>query len=370
VSERQRSAGVVGLLLLSGALAVACSDGKRPGSAVGMAGSSSAGRASLPRGGAAPEAGGADGGGSDAIAAGQGGAGAAGDTVVGGQAGAGDPGSLPLGGAGPDPLPPVGDPPVCSHGRAFAAGTRLALSGAGDDVLQAITPDELTIAWKNGAHFYVADFDVDGAVFSAPHEVTAGAQYRAVTLSRDGLQLFGVTQQLAVVEQTRGPLEAFDDPSPGDGAFAGFNATRSSIPLADQELADLVAGPDDTSLFFSHFTTGYTGSRPTLFETHLADGAWSFSNPDLGKLLYANDELRRIPTGISSDKLTLFYLDEVNGDFRAAWRVNTQVPFDYSEVLELATGVRAAAPTASCQRIYYSAPGTNGLDLFVTDAAP
>jgi hypothetical protein len=364
-----RGAGVVGLLLLGSACAVACSDGKRPGSAIGAAGSSSSGSANLPRGGAEPAAG-ADAGGSDAMAAGQGGSGTAGDADVGGQASAGDAGSLPVGGAAPDPIPPVGDPPVCAHGQAFAAGTRLALSGAGDDVLQALSPSGLTLAWKNGEHFYVADFDPESEVFMPAHEVAGGAQYRAITLSRDGLQLFGVTQELAIVEQTRGPLEAFDDPAPGDGAFAGFNTTRSSIPLADQELADLVAGPDDASLFFSHFTTGYTGSRPTLFETHLADGAWPFSSPDLGKLLYANDEQRRIPTGISSDRLTLFYLDEVNGDFRAAWRVNTQVPFDYSEVLELATGVKAAAPTASCQRIYYSAPGTNGLDLFFADAAP
>jgi hypothetical protein len=87
-------------------------------------------------------------------------------------------------------------------------------------------------------------------------------------------------------------------------------------------------------------------------------------------LLYAAEQKRRIPTGISYDSLTLFYRDEVQGDFRAAWRVNTQVAFDYSEVVDLANGVVAAAPGASCQRIYYSAPGASGLDLFVAEATP
>lgn len=362
-----RRSGLAALLLTGGALLVACSDGKRPASAIGTAGSSSAGGASLPRGGAEAAAG-ANAGGDDAVVGGQGGSGAVAEPGAGGQAGAGDPGELPVGGAGPDPLPPVGDAPICAHGLAFSAGTQLALSSAGDDLLQAVTPSALTIAWKNGEHFYVSDFDVQGGVFLAPHEVAGSSRYRAITLSPDGLRLFGVTHELAVVEQTRAPLEAFADAEPGAGAFADFNTTRSSIPLASQELSDLVAGPDGASLFFSHFSSSSTGSRPTLFEARLAEGKWSFANPNLGKLLYAEDELRRVPTGVSSDRLTLFYLDEIEGDFRAAWRVNTQEPFDYAEVLELGAGVEAAAPTASCQRIYYSAPGSNGLDLFVADA--
>jgi hypothetical protein len=364
--------GIVAVLLLGSGVVAACSDAKRPSSAPAEAdGGSSAGTKTAPRGGSQQTAGG-DSAGGEAASAGQGGSSNAGENGVGdgGTIGAGTAGSSALGGAGPDPIPPVGDPPICVHGRVFAAGTRLPQSAAGDDVLQAITPDDLTIAWKNGAHFFVADWDGENGGFLAPHEVAGSEQYSAVTLSPDGLQLIGIKQDLSVVEQTRGPLEAFDDPAPTAGEFADFNATRASIPLSNQVLADVLVAADDSSVFFSHFTTGYAGSRATVFEGSRSGGQWTFANPDLGKLLYAADDKRRIPTGISSDSLTLFYLDEVKGDLRAAWRINTQVPFDYSEVLALADGVQAAAPTASCRRIYYSAPGTAGLDLFFSDAPP
>lgn len=365
-------AHIIAAVVLGSVVVVACSDTQRPASAIGLAGSS--GSSSVPHGGAQQAAGTAALAG-EATAGGEGGTSGfsnAGDSGVaaGGTASGGAAGTSPVGGAGPDPLPPTGDPPLCVPGRAFAAGTRLPLSGAGDDLLQAITPDDLTIAWKNGDQFFVADWDGENGVFAAPQEVAGGAQYSAVTLSPDGLQLIGIKQDFTVVEQTRGALEAFDDATPEAGDFAEFNAARASIPLANQVLADVLVGWNDASLFFSHFTAGYSGSRATVFESFRSGGSWTFATPDLGERLYAQDEKRRIPTGVSADLLTLFYVDEVNGDFRAAWRVNTQVPFDYSEVLVLGTGVQAAAPTASCQRIYYSAPGTNGLDLFVSDATP
>jgi hypothetical protein len=366
-------AGLVAALLLGGVSSAACSDAKRPSAVVGTgAGGNGAGaRPGLVHGGSEAAAGN-NASGSDDEAGGEGGSsnagiGGGGEQGLGGTSTAG---SSSQGGAGPDPIPPVGDPPLCAHGRAFGAGTLLPLSGIGDDVLQAITPDELTIAWKNGDQFFVSDWDGEHGVFAPPVAVAGGAQYRSVTLSPDGLQLIGIKQDLTVVEQTRSALQPFDDAEPTAGDFQSFNETRASIPVANQQLSDPVVSSDDSSFFFSHYTTSYQGKHATLFESRRASGAWSFSAPDLGELLYAEAEKRRIPTGISYDSLTLFYRDEVRGDFRAAWRVNTQVAFDYAEVLDLGEGVVAAAPGASCRRIYYSAPGSNGLDLFVAETSP
>ena len=358
---------LVAALLLGGLPSAACSDAKRPSAVVGTGGSGAAGKSGLVHGGSGPAAG-ENAGGSDEATAGASSA----DGGSGGaeQGGAGTAGSEALGGAGPDPIPPVGDPPLCARGRVFGAGMPLPLSGIGDDVLQAITPDELTIAWKNGEHFFVSDWDGEHGVFAEPREVAGGAQYRSVALSPDGLQLIGIKLDVTVVEQTRNALQPFDDAEPSAGDFQSFNATLASIPVANQQLGDPVVGPDDSSFFFSHYTTSYMGKHATVFESRRSGGAWSFSAPDLGELLYAEDQKRRIPTGISYDSLTLFYRDEVQGDFRAAWRVNAQVPFDHSEVLELPDGTIAAAPGASCQRIYYSAPGANGLDLFMAEAVP
>jgi hypothetical protein len=366
--SRARFAAVV---LVGGLALLACSDAKRSPSVVGMGGSTDS-RPPLAHNGGEQAAAGDSAGGADATNAGQGGSGHAGEGPVAtaGEGGSATAGSTALGGAGPDPIPPVGDPPICAHGLKFASGTRLGMSAEGDDVLQSITPDELTIAWKNADHFYVADRDDVSDAFSTAVEVANGEQYVSVTLSSDGLQLIGVKQDLAVVEQTRTAGAAFDDDEPGPGEFFAFNATRATIPVANQVLADAVLGADDASFFFSHFTTSHTGDYATLFESRRVAGSWPFAAADLGARLYASDQKRRIPTGVSSDSLTLFYADEVAGDFRAAWRVNTQVPFDHSEVLDLGPGARAAAPGSSCSRIYYSALGSNGLDLFVAEASP
>ena len=277
---------------------------------------------------------------------------------------------MATGGAAPDPIPPVGDPPVCVHNRAFAPGVLLALSGAGDDLLQAVTPNELTIAWKNGTHFYVSDWDGDAEVFGAPLEVAGGAAYSSVALSPDGLVLVGIKSDLTVVEQTRGVGEAFDDANPDAGDFEEFNASLATVPLANQVLADAVVGADETSFFFSHFSSTYSGSYASVFESHRSGGVWGFASADLGKLLYGSDQKRCIPTGVSSDSLTLFYFDQIKDEVRAAWRVNPQVQFDYSEAFDLGTGATAAVPSGGCARIYYSAQGANDLDLFVSQVTP
>jgi hypothetical protein len=349
---------------------LACSGDKRPSSAPGGGADGSVAGNSSAHGGTKASAG-ADAGGAPGVEGGQGNA--AGDTGGAGPAGAdggGTAGSEAAGGAAPDPIPPEGDPPTCAHGLKFGAGVALAISATGDDLLQAITPDELTIAWKTGDQFYVADRDDVSLPFGTPLAVVGSAQYSAVALSPDGLQLVGIKQDLSIVEQTRGAGEAFSDAAPAAGDFQDFNTTRSSIPLSAQGLADPVVAADDASFFYSHFTSSDVGSHATVFESHRSGAAWSFSSADLGKLLYADGLKRRMPSGVSSDGLTLFYFDQVNDDFRAAWRVNLQVPFDYSEKLALGTGVRAAAPSSACARIYFSAQGAADLDLFVAEATP
>lgn len=285
----------------------------------------------------------------------------------GGREGSTTAGSGGLGGAGPDAILPIGDPPLCRHTAMNVTPALIALSGAGDDLFQAITPNELSLAWKRGSNYFVADRAKPEDAFGAAHQVTGSANYTAVSLSGDGLTLIAVTPSLSIVEMKRTPGGSFDDASPASGNFDQFNHTISSIPSASQVLRDAVVGAGETSFFFSHYLSTSTGGYATIHESHRSGGAWIFTSTDLGKVLYASDTMRRIPTGVSSDLLTLFYRDEVKGDFRVAWRVNPQVEFDYSEVLALGEGVRAAAPNLHCSRIYLSAQGVTDLDLFVTD---
>lgn len=300
----------------------------------------------------------------DAGIVGEGGANAA---AVGGSATAGSLGIPTLGGSGEDPTPPIGDPPVCAHGAKPSAGIKLALSSAGDDLLQAVTANELTIAWKHGSDYFVAERTNARDEFGAPLRVLGGSVYVAVALRVDGLQLFAVTNDLSIVEITRQPGEAFDAANATSGDFASFNATLSAIPVSGQVLSDAVASSDETSFFVSHYTSDANGKYASVLESRRVGAAWPFPGADLGKILYASGAKRRVPTGLATDRLTLFYRDDVNGDFRAAWRVNTTSKFDYSEILTLGDAVQAAAPNAACSKLYFSAQGTTDLDLFVSD---
>ena len=238
------------------------------------------------------------------------------------------------------------------------------MSGAGDDVLQAITPDELTIAWKNGADFFVADRALATDPFGTKALVTGSADYDAITLS-DADTLIAVRKDRTIVELVRDAGEPFGDPHAA--AFEEFNTTLLGVPGAGQVLTDAVISADRNSFFYSHFSAGQTGEYVTVQESHLSAGYWNFGGDNVGNILKAAGAKRRIPTGLSSDRLTLFYKDEVNGDFRAAWRVNPNVQFLHAEALSLGEGTVAAAPNQDCSKIYFSAPGTAGVDLFVTD---
>jgi hypothetical protein len=360
------------LLTLLGAalLPTACSDDDRPSRPGGDAGSgaSTSGGKSGSSGDAGAEAeGGADSddtGGADSGDAGRGGsAGNGGSSGSGGSLGqAGDPG---------EPIPPVGDPPVCLTDATWTEHSLLAISGPGDDLLQSVTHNGTTIAFKNGDTFYVADLDLDyvlqpgdhGLPFDAPKAVVGSADYTSVALGPDGLTLIALRKDLTVVELERNVGEAFDGASANAADFADLNATISTIPAANQVLTDAVLSADGESLFFSHYGSG---SDSTVHEGQRSAGLWQYGNSDLGDVLLADEGARRVPTGISGDLLTPFYRDEVEGDFRAAWRINPTVPFNTSQVMSFAEGTVAAAPNGACTKVHYSAPGDNDLDLFVT----
>ena len=346
-------------------LSLSCSDNHAPG----VVGSSAGGNVGttgghIGHGGSKNNDAGHASGGSPEAGAGD--SGSAGEVGASGAETAGSAGTSATSGNGGGPNPPVGDPPICSHHAKHGAGSKIQLSGSGNDLLQAVTPDELTLAWKNGNNFFVADRPSFGDAFGASKQVTGASQFTAVSLSADGLTLIAVTKTLSVVELVRSPGGAFNAASADAGDFAEFDTTLSMIPSSNQELNDAVLSSDETSFFFSHYF-GNTGSYATINESHRSGGAWTFASVPLGDVLNASDAKRRVPTGVSSDLLTLFYRDEVRGDFRAAWRVNRQVAFDYSEVVDLSQGVQAVVPSLSCLRLYYSGPGGNDLDLFVAN---
>ncbi len=360
---------LLSVLVVTAGVAGACADADRPSSPSGGSGTGGESGSSPVGGSGATHAGGAgDGasGGTGSAIGGEAGGGNLGGAAAGTGAGgeSGMDGEVAAGGTG-EIFPPVGPTPVCATGVLWGTGTRLALSGAGDQVLQAVTSDELSIAWKSADTFYVADRAQTGDPFGSPLPVASSDQYNAVTLSADGLRLVAVTKDLRVLEQARQPGMPFDEAQPGEGAFTKFNSAILGDPSPGKVLEDAVLSADGASFFYSYFLMDVSGAAPT--ESRLSDGSFNLAGLSLGAPLQGDaDGNRRIPTGLASDTLTLFYRDDVEGDFRAAWRVNRDVPFEASEVVSPAAGTVAAAPNADCSMLYFSAPGTEGIDLFVS----
>jgi hypothetical protein len=83
--------------------------------------------------------------------------------------------------------------------------------------------------------------------------------------------------------------------------------------------------------------------------------------------LLASDPKRRRPTGLSSDGLTLFYWDEIDGKEKAGFR-KTPMTFDltFSGFVDLADK-KDAQPTAKCNRLYFTNPPASPSDVKMAD---
>jgi len=259
--------------------------------------------------------------------------------------------------------PPVG--PVCSPTATWGAGTLLAISTASDDVLDAITPDALTIVWTEGtgagATVQIADRAANTDPFGTPQALPAG-QFTTdrVAISPDGLTL------VVVNANAQGYSELTRAARSSSSAFGA--ATTGSYSNLDQALpvgascGDPVLNADDTAFFYSLYGGSQTA---TIFRTArlLSTDAW----PEGAALasstgLAAMGALRQRPTGIASDEQTLFVWDEITGTERAAW-IDASTG-NYDMFVDL--GSRSMATTDStCSHLYYSARGASSIDLFV-----
>jgi hypothetical protein len=71
-------------------------------------------------------------------------------------------------------------------------------------------------------------------------------------------------------------------------------------------------------------------------------------------ILGRSDGNRLLPTGLSSDGLTLFYWDEEAEELSAIWRTNSVAFFYTSETLGDFAG---GTPNQACDRLYFSGSG-------------
>jgi hypothetical protein len=319
------------------------------GSTGGTAGEDAAGASGADDGGAgsggSPATGGSGGnGGASGAMSGQGGA------ASGGSAGVAIAGR----GQEPDPCPELGDDPpaaagVCTPGTRWGSGRAVAVMASPADPLIAITPDELTLLLlhvTSVGEAMIADRSDVGDDFGTPASVGIDG---VLGMSPDGLRVILLASDGTLQEASRAAAgEPFGSPEEGD--FSALNMAAAADGL---RLGAPVIAPDDRTLYY--LAAPPDGATYALHvSTRSGVGAWPVGTEVKACQLESFQGFNPVPTGVSSDGLTLFYWDSFYGRARAAFRETAGGPFVWFDDLgELA----AAQPNAACDRLYYSSDG-------------
>ena len=221
--------------------------------------------------------------------------------------------------------------------------------------------DELTAVWVlpsgGQANVHFADRADRSAAFGAGQKISAALgpfETDRAAVSDDGLSII-------LVRAGRKRLGAITRPSRG-GAFADDAKLVADLNGDLGGLEEAGVGDQDHAFHSPALATGaqillYVDLGPTTGHavyhaprdpmsgfkyTGMIDEAILHSAPGTGKL--------RLPTGLSSDQRTIFYVDEVTGTEKVAWRPSRFKEFG----APLDLGARTqASPNATCKRLYH-----------------
>jgi hypothetical protein len=263
----------------------------------------------------------------------------------------------------------TGPPPptaVCDPAATFLTGTDLNISTSDDDVLDSITPDELSIAWTQNSSgksiVFYADRTSTGSNFNSPQKF-ADNTYTAdrVALSPDGLRLIVVNDDTKGFSELTRTARTGGGSAFGAAALGNFGNIDADTPVGGS-VGDPVIDSSDTAFYYSVYGVG---AAKTIYRALrlLPTDVWGNGGAlNVAAGLQTSGSMRRRPSGISSDSQTLFFFDQVTSTERAAWLNEPTGQFDSFADL----GSRLwAAPATSCATLYYSASGGSSVDLFV-----
>ncbi len=252
-------------------------------------------------------------------------------------------------------------PPKCAKAYSDIPTTTVSYPHAATgDRLAAITWDELTMAWlttdAGGAvtiHYadragrddaFVTTWTVPSSLGPFPNE--------SVALSADGLTMIVASaDHKSLTQVTRAARGTQFDPASATGApfvhLVGDPVGATSFKL----VGDVVLSKDGQWLFYTDLAQ--TSGTTLQMAPRLADGTWDGPTPIIASRLAMVASYRRRPSGISSDKLTLFYLDETSNTSMVAFRVPGTTLFD--QFYAYAPTGTWAMPTDACDRVYLTA---------------
>jgi hypothetical protein len=250
-------------------------------------------------------------------------------------------------------------PPECSQTDPWAnLATVASVPSAGFARFGGISADERTVAWTDSTGaIFVADRATGTASFAAATSVFTGGQALAndrVAVDPTGTELIAtVADQSSFTSFLRGGQGQAWQPGNAD-PFATLAAT---IAESGGAFSEPVLSADGLSLFYL-LVIGT--NLPVLYESSWDSGTktWELGTPLSGPdfVIGSASQLRR-PTGAASDRLTLFFFDEVAGNERAAWRETPASAFDFFVDLPNAP---EAAPDEDCVTLYFQASSGAG----------
>lgn len=216
-----------------------------------------------------------------------------------------------------------------------------------------ITPDETTIAWVDGNKLMWSDRKTGGDPWGTVGKNTIpNLASTAVALSGDGLRAIIVIDNgknfAEVVRATK--ADGFTG-SPDTTMFQSIGFALAEAP-PEAKLDDPVLAKDDNHLFFSLTMPNSTTSMRSSTRGE-STAKWTLGVPLIQPELALSGSQMRRPTGISTDRLTLFYWDQVDAAEHAAFRFSEGD--DFTIFVNLGT-LPGGQVDATCSRLYYGTP--------------
>ncbi len=183
-----------------------------------------------------------------------------------------------------------------------------------------------------------------------------------VGLSADGLTLVGVSidglQMAQFIRDARG--NAFS-PMPLPSRYQSIG----NVLMPGERLGDPVLSADGDDLVYSRYGLSQTLSIYESFQ--YGTGVWPPGSPESATSLAIAESVRKRPTCLSADRLTLFFWDESSG---TAYGVFRNGPTDQFGSFEKSYGaLMSVQANAGCSRLYYVAAASSGYALFQVDDA-
>jgi hypothetical protein len=268
---------------------------------------------------------------------------------------------------GPAPEAEAGEvfAPECLQSSTWSSLARVtSIAPASFDQFGSISANALSVAWTTAAgEVLVADRTSTTGSFGTPAPV-AGADAGSA-LAGDRVALDPTGSELIATLADRSSFTTFVRAGAGQPWASGgadqFKYVSATISESGGAFSQPVLSADGLSLFY---VLVIAQNPPVFYEStwDASNKAWNLGNPlpNTDFAIASASQLRR-PTGASSDRLTLFFFDEVAGNERAAWRLTPTSPFTFFEDLP---NLPEAAPDADCNILYFEGMDAAGEGLF------